>query len=150
LVNAYPARFGDVKGDKREDKSGLNLDTKYESKIKLDGASDIYVNEGLLGSISLYADYGDFKTYAEAEAVYKGVADKVGTAKITCCQWVKNDSKLENITSSYWLPFDISGKMDPGFKDIVVQVQIIKGFDFDKDYKMHDSYSVSLTIGSNK
>lgn len=152
LLEGLPDNFEHLKGDKVPTKpNDIMPSEEWYSTVKLEGSEKTIIRKQWLGKQqSMQAYFGEFKTKSEALDKFNSLVKKVDESKTTCCTLVKSENDNETIKSTAYLPFDLMGKMGPGYKDMVLDVTITKTFDFDKDYKMLDRWSVSVAIYKQK
>lgn len=153
LIKGMESKFEAIKGEEikpENDLAGL-LDTEYECKIPLTGAQKVFVKTGMFNKQNyVIADIGDFKDPGEAKAKYKEWADKVSKAKKPCGTVVEDQQNLDNLQTTYWIPFDLSGNMNSAYQNMIIEVMLLKTIGFDKDYKVYDEYSLSLKVYKQK
>lgn len=153
LIKGMESKFEAIKGDeiKVDNDMAALLDTEYACKIPLTGAQNVVVKAGKFNNQSyLFAEIGEYKDPSEAKAKYKEWADKVSKAKKPCGTMVEDQQNLDNLQTTYWIPFDLSGTMHKGYESMVIEVMLLKTIGFDKDYKVYDEYSLSLKIYKQK
>jgi hypothetical protein len=153
-MEAYPTNFQNIKGDKLpEDPNDMFKTEEWYSKIKLEGSEKTIVRKEWLGSsCSVQAYYKEYKSKDDATAKYRELVKKVQDAALPCCSMAQGDEYTSTeLTSTAWLPFDLSGKMGPGYDNIVLEVRIIKLLDIDtKTYTTSDKWFVSLSVYKQK
>jgi hypothetical protein len=154
LMEAYPGNFENIKGDKLpEDTKDAFKTQEWYSKVKLEGSEKTIVRKEWLGSTcSVQAYYNEYKSKDDAMNKYRELIKKVQDAALPCCTMVQNDEYTSSeITSTAWLPFDLSGKMGPGYDKIILEVRVIKLLDIDKEtFKTSDKWFVSLSVYKQK
>lgn len=154
LMEAYPTNFQNIKGDKLpEDPKDMFKTEEWYSKIKLEESEKTIVRKEWLGSsCSVQAYYKEYKSKDDATAKYRELVKKVQDAALPCCSMAQGDEYTSTeLTSTAWLPFDLSGKMGPGYDNIVLEVRIIKLLDIDtKTYTTSDKWFVSLSVYKQK
>ncbi len=151
LINGLKDNFATLKGNeiKKENDAFDFLSKEYESKIMLKGAEKTVIRSSM-GSFSVQAFYGEFRSKEDADAVYSLLVEQVEDSKLTCCTLVQDEQVLDNLVSTSWIPFDLNGKMDAKLKDMVLEVRSIKLVGIDKEFKSYDYYSVSLSAYHQK
>lgn len=154
LMEAYPGNFENIKGDKLpEDSKDAFKTQEWYSKVKLEGSEKTIVRKEWLGSTcSVQAYYNEYKSKDDAMNKYRELIKKVQDAALPCCTMVQGDEYTSSeITSTAWLPFDLSGKMGPGYDKIILEVRVIKLLDIDtKTYTTSDKWFVSLSVYKQK
>ncbi|HMI78411.1 MAG TPA: hypothetical protein VK484_06430 [Ferruginibacter sp.] len=136
LVMGIKDNFASLMG--KEDK-----DNQFISKVQLDGALSTKVYIGMLHNVYLIADFGDFNTMPEAEAMYNKMSAKIQAAKFPLTMVQMKEMVFPIGKTMAWIPF---GADDPDMKEFSVTLELIKTISFDKDNKKFDIYSVSLRI----
>lgn len=150
IVNALADNFKFIKGNQiNKEGNDFLMGKDYESTVVLQGSEQTYIHESL-GGFGANCKYGEFRTKAEAKEVYDILVNRVRETKFNCCTLVENEQDLENLITTYWIPFDLSGKMDPRFSDMVIEVKIFKFLGIDENFKTYDSYTVSLNVYRQK
>ena len=153
-MEAYPTNFQNIKGDKLpEDPKDMFKTEEWYSKIKLEGSEKTIVRKEWLGSsCSVQAYYKEYKSKDDATAKYRELVKKVQDAALPCCSMAQGDEYTSTeLTSTAWLLFDLSGKMGPGYDNIVLEVRVIKLLDIDtKTYTTSDKWFVSLSVYKQK
>lgn len=140
LINGLKDNFTSMQGS-RVDKDDVNC------TVSLDGAVSTRIHTGMLRDVWLNADYGEFTTQAAAEAMYKRLIDKINNSKGKPCPMVQQDEMVsEPLRTQSWIPFDLNDVLDKSMKRFSIQLDLIKLFKFDKDFKQLDSWSVILRI----
>ncbi len=154
LMEAYPGNFENIKGDKLPENSKDIFKTEeWYSKVKLEGSEKTIVRKEWLGSTcSVQAYYNDYKNKDDAMNKYRELVKKVKDTAMPCCTMVQNDEYTSSeITSTAWLPFDLGGKMGPGYDKIILEVRVIKLLDIDKEtFTTSDKWFVSLSVYKQK
>jgi len=154
LMEAYPGNFESIKGDKLPENSKDVFKTEeWYSKVKLEGSEKTIVRKEWLGSTcSVQAYYKEYKNKDDAMNKYRELIKKVSDTAMPCCTMVQNDEYTSSeITSTAWLPFDLSGKMGPGYDKIILEVRVIKLLDIDsKTFTTSDKWFVSLSVYKQK
>ncbi|MBX7242560.1 MAG: hypothetical protein K1X92_12530 [Bacteroidia bacterium] len=152
LLEGLKDDFKNIKGNQIVEKEGglASLSKEYQSRIVLDGSEKTVIRENLGFNYSAQAYYGSFRSKEEAMDIYHQLVQKVEKASLTCCSFVQDEQDLENIITTSWIPFDLSGKMDTRLKDIVMEVRVIKLLGIDDNFKSFDEYSVSLSVYHQK
>ena len=136
-----------VKDNYQSLNDGMIKQNEYKCKVQLQGSKRTYIYSGMLGNVSLIADFGEFATYEEAQKEYEEVKAKVSASKkMPCTMAVTEEIVTEMGRNQGWIPFDISGTLDPALKDLLIETELIASKTFTKDYKMLDVYLVILRI----
>lgn len=153
LVEGLHNNFADLKGG--EIKEDFLLGKKNEALVNLAGAEETYIYEAILSGdvdgASAIAVFEDYKDMNEAIKAYKTLAQKVADTRFPCCTLVQNEQEDETLRTTYWLPFDINGKMHPSMAKMVVEVQLMKTLGIDSNtFKTYDNYSLVLRIYKQK
>lgn len=151
IISDYRYNFENIKGEMRKkDEDGMFAgieDDEFDSKIKLTGAEDSKVRRSFIGKAqSFQARIGEYEDKAEADEQFNQIVDQINEMKLPFGTAVSDDKDMDNIKYNIWMPFDLSGKMDPLYKDIIVEVQIMKFPHFDENYKLSDRYTVMLSV----
>jgi hypothetical protein len=150
IIEALRGNFSSITGAEIVDDSPLaGLSTEYQSTIALPGAEKSYLSEGIGSARRFIAPYGDFRDQASAEKKLKEVVALIDAAALPCCTLVKNENRLDNLYSVYYLPFDMSGKMGPGLAGMVLEVEMIKSLGIDTSggtIQTFDQWMVTLRV----
>lgn len=145
LLEALHNNFADLKGKEVEEKYALG--EKNECLVQLEGANETYIYRGLGAAPSIIADFGDYKDRAEAQKQYELLAKAVSATSFPCCTLVENNAENELLSNTYWLPFNLNGKMHPSMENMVMEVQMMKTLGIDSNtFKTYDNYSITLRI----
>ena len=140
LINGLKDDYAGMQGS-RVDGDDVNC------TVSLEGAVSTRIHTGMLRDIWLNADYGEFNTWAAAEAKYKQLVEKINNSKGKPCPMVQqNEMVSEPLRTQTWLPFDLNDVLDRSMKQFSIQLDLIKLFKFDKDFNQIDSWSVILRI----
>lgn len=151
IISDYRYNFENIKGEMRKkDEDGLFAgieDDEFDSKIKLTGLEDSKVRRSFIGKAqSFQARVGEFADKGEADEQFARVVAQINEMKLPFGTAVSDDKDMDNVKYNIWMPFDLSGKMDPKYKDIIVEVQMMKFPHFDENYKLSDRYTVMLSV----
>lgn len=145
LLEGLHNNFADLKGKKIEEDFALG--EKNECLMKLAGANETYIYRGLGAAPTIIADFGDYKDKAEAQKQYEALAKAVSATAFPCCTLVENHTENETLSNTYWLPFNLNGKMHPSMENMVMEVQMMKTLGIDSNtFKTYDNYSITLRI----
>jgi len=153
LVEGLHNNFEDLRG--AEVKEDFLLGKKFQSLLNLTGAEETYIYEALLSSevegATMIAVFPDYRNLDEGVAAYKELVSRVADTKFPCCTLVQNEQEDETLRTTYWLPFDITGKMHASMNKMVVEVQLMKTLGIDKEtFKTYDNYSLVLRTYKQK
>jgi hypothetical protein len=148
IVADYGNDFTTIKGDSIPGKKeGFLFNKEYTSLISLEGSEASLLSEEIFsGTLSFTARYGEYKDSIAARKKFDELVKKVDDAKISCCRWVKVDENTsEVLTTQAYIPFDLGGNMLPVYKDVMIEVSILKSFDL-ADWKMTDIWLVRVSV----
>jgi hypothetical protein len=67
-----------------------------------------------------------------------------------CCTFVSDESNSENISLTYWLPFDVDEEMHPSLLNVLIEVQLAKSFTIDSQFKMTDIWTLVVRVSNEK
>lgn len=149
LLEGLHNNFVDLKGKEIEEEFALG--EKNECLVQLQGANETYIYQGLGSVPTVIADFGDYKDKAEAQKQYEALAKAVSATAFPCCILVENNIENEILSNTYWLPFNLNGKMHPSMENMVMEVQMMKTLGIDSNtFKTYDNYSITLRIYRQK
>ncbi len=138
LINGLKDNFASLK--KGQVKPGV-----FTSGVQLPDAVSTTINTGMMGSVFMMADFGNFNTADEALPVYNSIARKIESSKKLPVNLVRQQEIVTSISrTSAWLPLEIDPSMS--FKLVLEMVESVT---FDKDYNKKDVYFVTLKISRN-
>jgi len=150
IVSDYANGFNSIRGDSiPREKDFILLSKEYKSKISLEGSKSSILSEEMFSRrLSFTARYGEYNDSTTARKEFDGLVKKVDEAQISCCSFVKLDESPSDVmTTQAYIPFDLSGKMLPEYKDLMIEVSILKSFNFDANtYKMSDVWLVRISV----
>ena len=150
IIESLRGNFSSITGAEIVDDSPLaGLSTEYQSTVALPGAEKSYLSEGIGSARRFIAPQGDFRDQASAEKKLKEVVALIDAAALPCCTLVKNETRLDNLYSVYYLPFDMTGKMGPGLAGMVLEVEMIKSLGIDTSggtIQAFDQWMVTLRV----
>ena len=150
IIEALRGNFSSITGAEIVDDGPLaGLSTEYQSTLLLPGAENSYLTQGLGSARRFIAPYGDFRDQASAEKKLKEVVALIDAAALPCCTLVKNENRLDNLYTVYYLPFDMSGKMGPGLAGMVLEVEMVKSLGIDTSggtIQTFDQWMITLRV----
>lgn len=145
-IDALPAKFENIKGDKIPVKAGAIMpNDDWNCKVKLEGSEKTVVTEAWgTKEASVIAYYPEYKTQYEAIEKYRTIISKIQAAKINCCTMVQSkEMASDEMTITNWLTFGASG----AYANMVVEVSYLKTFIFDPNtYKKEDRWLVTVSV----
>lgn len=150
VLTYYPHNFQEMVKEDVTDTTGVSLQKEYSCHFEMPGATETRVVDPMLGSPAFHAQYGEFKDLETAEAAFADLRKQVAEVKFDCCTFVRNFSPGDAIQSEYYLPFDLSGKMDPAYQDVVVETTLIKGIHITPEFKVEDVWYLKLSVRHNE
>ena len=150
IIESLRGNFSSITGAEIVDDSPLaGLSTEYQSTIALPGAEKTYLSEGIGSARRFIAPYGDCRDQASAEKKLAEVVALIDAAALPCCTLVKNENRLDNLYSVYYLPFDMTGKMGPGLAGMVLEVEMVKSLGIDTSggtIQTFDQWMITLRV----
>ncbi|TAE45896.1 MAG: hypothetical protein EAZ89_21030, partial [Bacteroidetes bacterium] len=94
----------------------------YTCLFPLPAASDTYFMDERQGKRrSLVAVFEQSPDLATARKMYDALVNLINNCPLTCCNLVHEEAVYENITTTFWLPLDLSGTMDPAFDRMLLE-----------------------------
>lgn len=147
----FENNFSSIQGSKIEpdkDETLASLSTEYVANIKLPNAEKCIIYKGLLQKSNSYiANYGSYKTPDEAKAIMNKLVSQIDDTKFGY-SLVKNDLiEAESLTNQAYFPFDMNGVLSEKQKNMLIEVEMLKAFDFDKEtFKLSDIWMVVLRV----
>ena len=125
-------------------KSSQTIDNENVSKIQLEGSISTRIHTGMALTVSLMADFGDFNTLQEAEAVLEKVSAKISQSRKMPVTMIKQDEVVNSISKTItWLPF---GDVDPELKGFSLDLYVMSLTKLDKNFNRSDYHTVKLRI----
>jgi len=149
LILALNTDFSSIKGPViPEDDSLSALSREYVSTVQLPGGQQTYLADTRDGT-RLIVPFGSFPDEAAAKAKLNEVVAQIDASALPCCTLIKNENILPNLHTIYYLPFDLGGRMGPGLKNVILEVEMGKGVRIDTSggsVKTYDQWTVNLRI----
>jgi hypothetical protein len=130
ILADYANNFATIKGEMKTTGSKGN----YYSKVGLQGADSVYLTlNWTTRRLDFIAVYPGYSSKEEAREKFNELVAQIDKCKFPCCTFAKTDvSELSNMVVQGWLPFDLFRKMDAAYENILLEVEIHKGFVIDE------------------
>jgi len=130
IVADYANDFATIKGKMKTTGSGGN----FYSNVELQGADSVYLSQNwTTRRMDFIAVYHGYSSKEEAREKFNELVTQVDKCRFTCCTFAKTDvSEYSNMIVQAWLPFDLLSKMDAAYENILLEVEIHKGFEIDQ------------------
>lgn len=151
IVTDFGQGFKNLKGLAIKSDSEYSFTNSFISHINLEGSEESYFSEDILSNdLSFISSFGNFSKKEDAIVKYKQLILKIDKIAFPCCTFEKNDEYLGDVLiNQSYLPFDLAGAMPHEFDNILIEVEILKGFNLSQDYKLIDQWSVILRVRKN-
>jgi uncharacterized protein YutD len=77
--------------------------------------------------LSFTAVYPKYSSKEEAREKFNELVAQIDKCKFSCCTFAKTDvSERSSGVKQSWLPFDLFRKMEPAYKDILLEVEMFE------------------------
>lgn len=152
IVEAAHNNFDDLISDKIVEEAGaLNFGDRFRSRVCLQEAKECYIATQLLSKDRTFiASFEDYTDKSLAEQDYRYLVDYIEEMYFDCCIFVSDESNSENISLTYWLPFDVDEEMHPSLLNVLIEVQLAKSFTIDSQFKMTDIWTLVVRVSNEK
>ena len=152
IVESSHNNFDDLISDKIVEKEGtLNFGDRFRSRVCLQEAKECYIATQLLSKDRTFiATFEDYTDKALAEKDYRYLVDYIEGMYFDCCTFISDESTSEDISLTFWLPFDLDDEMHPSLLNALIEVQLAKSFTIDSQFKMTDIWTLVVRVSNEK